>query len=65
MMISFNMVSEESKQIYLEAIERLKTEQNIDGIALGCTGKNTISTVQIYEKKFNCFCLGCLQKYHC
>ncbi|CAF4749302.1 unnamed protein product [Rotaria magnacalcarata] len=38
--LSFNIVTEESKQTFLKVIQRLNDEQNIEGIVLGCTGEN-------------------------
>ncbi|CAF1948242.1 unnamed protein product [Rotaria magnacalcarata] len=35
--LSFNIVTEESKQTFLKVIQRLNDEQNIEGIVLGCT----------------------------
>ncbi|CAF1522964.1 unnamed protein product, partial [Rotaria sordida] len=35
--LTFNIFTEESKQIYLKVIQRLKDEHNVEGIVLGCT----------------------------
>lgn len=38
--LSFNIINEESKQVYLRVIQLMNDEQNIEGIVLGCTGEN-------------------------
>ncbi|CAF1064162.1 unnamed protein product [Rotaria sordida] len=35
--LSSNIFTEESKQIYLKVIQRLRDEHNVEGIVLGCT----------------------------
>lgn len=40
--LSNNILSEESKQIYVKIMQRLYDEHKVDGIILGCTGKKHI-----------------------
>jgi aspartate/glutamate racemase len=44
--LSINIITEQSKQIYLKVIQRLYDEDKVEGIVLGCTGNNHIQ--QIY-----------------
>ncbi len=34
-----NIFTEESKQFYINVIQRLYDEQQVEGVVLGCTGK--------------------------
>jgi aspartate/glutamate racemase len=34
-----NIFTEESKQFYINSIQRLYSEEQVEGIILGCTGK--------------------------
>ncbi len=39
--LSNNIFTEESKQFYINVIQRLYDEQQVEGVILGCTGKMT------------------------
>jgi aspartate racemase len=39
--LSNNIFTEESKQFYINVIQRLYDEQQVEGVILGCTGKLT------------------------
>jgi aspartate racemase len=38
--LSNNIISEASKQIYVKIMQHLYDEHHVDGIVLGCTGRN-------------------------
>jgi len=40
--LSNNIFTEESKQFYINSIQRLYDEQQVEGVILGCTGKIAI-----------------------
>ena len=40
--LSNNIFTEESKQFYINSIQRLYDEQQVESVILGCTGKITI-----------------------
>ena len=44
--LSNNIFTNESKQFYINVIQRLYDEQQVEGVVLGCTGKSIISILE-------------------
>lgn len=49
--LTVNLLTTESKQIYIDIMQRLLDEQQVEGIILGCTGKS--NTIKKYKISFN------------
>ena len=47
--LSNNIITEESKQFYINVIQRLYDEHQVQGVVLGCTGKEIVSFDWIFR----------------
>ena len=46
--LSNNIFTDESKQFYINVIQRLYDEHQVEGVVLGCTGKSISCMIQLF-----------------